>query len=185
LILIRKSNKIKVLQTKERGQIMFKVSSKKSRAKRKEVSTYRERASVVSKSQTAGNSFSFNWVMISVFGYLAIQVVLGLGAKLFVFPFSGTDHTTFLAQGLIIIAGFYIGAFIIGVLSPGRRTVEPVMGAVLAVAAAFSVSNFTPQMGGWFRLDGIGMMGVAAMMAGTIAAFGVYSGEKLMGNVGK
>ena len=162
---------------------MFKVSSKKSRTKQKEVSTYRERASVVSKS--AGNSFSFNWVMISVFGYLAIQVALGLGAKLFVFPFAGTDHTMFLAQGLIIIAGFYIGAFIIGVLSPGRRTVEPVLGAVLAVAAAFSVSNFTPQMGGWFRLDGIAQMSVAALMAGTIAAFGAYSGEKLMGNVGK
>lgn len=123
--------------------------------------------------------------MISVMGYLAIQVVLGMGAKLFVFPFAGTDHTTFLAQGLIIIMGFYVGAFIIGVVSPGRRTVEPVLGAVLAVAAAFSVSNFTPQMGGWFRLDGIGMMGLAALMAGAIAAFGAYSGEKLMGNVGK
>jgi hypothetical protein len=165
---------------------VFKIFAKKSSSTQsRNVSTYRERVSVVSKKVSAGNSFSFNWVMLSVLGYLAIQVVLGLGANLFVFPFAGTAHTGYLAQGLIIIMGFYIGAFIIGVLSPGRRTVEPVLGAVLAVAAAFSVSNFTPQMGGWFRIDGLGMMTTAAVMAGTIAAFGTYSGEKLMGNVGK
>ena len=139
----------------------------------------------MSENKSAGNSFSFNWVILSVLGYLALQVGLGMLAKLFVFPFAATKHTEFMSQGLIIIIGFYVGAFIIGVISPGRRLLEPVLGAVLAVGAAFSVSNFTPQMGGWFRIDGIGMMATSAVMAGVIAAFGVYSGEKLMGNVGK
>lgn len=116
-------------------------------------------------------------------GYLALQVAFGLAAHIFVFPFAGTKHTEMMAQGLIIILGFYVGAFIIGVISPGRRTIEPVLGAVLAVAAAFSVSSFTPQMGGWFRVDGLGSMGFSAILAGVIAAFGVYSGEKMMGNI--
>lgn len=165
---------------------MSKLSTKRGKSTdRKNVKSYRERVSVVSKTDKANNSFSFNWVILSLFVYLGVQVGLGLLAKLFVFPFAGTDHTRYLAQGLIIIAGFYLGAFIIGVLSPGRRLVEPVLGAILAVAAAFSVSNFTPQMGGWFRIDGMGMMMPAAMMSAVIAAFGSYSGEKLMGNVGK
>ena len=163
---------------------MLKLFAGKSQStERKRVSSYRERVSVVSNKKSAGNSFSFNWVIVSVLGYLAMQVGLGMLAKLFIFPFAATKHTEFMAQGLIIIVGFYVGAFIIGVISPGRRTIEPVLGAVLAVGAAFSVSNFTPQMGGWFRLDGIGMMMTAAVMAGVISAFGVYSGEKLMGNV--
>ena len=165
---------------------MPKLFASKSRStERKRVSSYRERVSVVSENKSAGNSFSFNWVILSVLGYLALQVGLGMLAKLFVFPFAATKHTEFMAQGLIIIVGFYVGAFIIGVISPGRRLLEPVLGAVLAVGAAFSVSNFTPQMGGWFRIDGIGMMTTAALLAGVIAAFGVHSGEKLMGNVGK
>lgn len=136
----------------------------------------------MSRRDPADTKFSFNWVMLSVFGYLVTQVVLGFAAKVLVYPFAGTTHTKFLAQGLIIIAGFYIGAFVIGVLSPGRRIIEPMLGAIFAVAAVFSVSDFTPQTA-WLRLDGIGSMGTAAIMAGFTAVCGAYSGEKLMGNV--
>lgn len=164
---------------------MSRVSKKQSQSterKRGSVSAYREKVSVVSKRDPADNDFSFNWVILSVFGYLGLQIALSILGHLFVFPFTATKHTEMMAQGLIIIAGFYIGAFIIGVISPGRRTIEPVLGAVLAVGAAFSVSNFTPQMGGWYQMQGVGSMGTAAVMAGVIAAFGAYSGEKMMGN---
>ncbi len=140
---------------------------------------------MVSQKNSSRNGFSFSWVILSLLGYLVLQVALGLFANIFVFPFAGTKHTEFFAQGLIIILGFYIGAFVIGVISPGRRLIEPVLGSVLAVAAAFSVSSFTPQMGGWYRVDGLAAMTTAAVMAAAIAGFGVYSGEKLMGNVGK
>lgn len=122
-------------------------------------------------------------MILSTILYLITQIVLGVGAKVLVMPFIVADYTRSLTEGLIIILGFYIGSFIIGVFSPGRRIIEPVLGAVAAIVAAFSVSNFTPQMGGWFRVDGVAMMGTAALLAGSIAAFGSYSGEKLMGNV--
>lgn len=158
-------------------------SKNQAEGKRTKTSAYRERVSVVSKSDPAANSFSFAWVILSTLGYLATQVVLGIVAQAFVLPFIVATHTRFLTEGLIIILGFYVGAFVIGVVSPGRRTLEPVLGAVVAVAAAFAVANFTPQMGGWFRHDGINMMATAAFLAGTFAAFGCYSGEKLMGNI--
>lgn len=148
-------------------------------------STYRQGGSVVSQKSSSKNGFSFNWVILSLLGYFGLQVLLGLFANIFVFPAAATKHTDFFAQGLIIILSYYAGSFVIGVISPGRRMLEPVLGAVLSVATVFSVSSFTPQMGGWYRVDGLGSMATASLMAGVIAALGVYSGEKLMGNIGR
>lgn len=133
-------------------------------------------------SSKANNSFSFNWVIVSTFFYLVLQVILGMAAQKFVLPYIVASFTRFFTEGLIIMAGFYLGSFFIGVFSPGRRTVEPALGAMLAVIAAFSVSTFTPQYGGWFRLDGIAAAGTATLLAGMLSAAGAYSGEKLMGN---
>lgn len=162
--------------------------SKSATQERKSVSqrskkVYRERGRVVSKK--SGNSFSFNWVIASLFVYLGMQVVFGIAAQNFVLPYIVAGHTRFLTEGLLITMGFYIGAFLLGVFSPGRRMLEPVMAAVFAVLIAFSVSHFTPQMGGWFRIDGLGMAAVGSFLAATFSGFGVYSGEKLMGNVGR
>lgn len=117
-------------------------------------------------------------------GYLFVQVVLGMFANVFVYRLAGSRHTELMAEGLVIIFGFYVGAFVIGVVSPGRRIVEPALGAIMAVAAVYSVSTFTPQMGGWLRIDGLGSMLTAALIAASVASFGAYSGEKLMGNAG-
>lgn len=164
------------------GQLLVKNQSKK---KAPAGGAYRERVSVNSKSDPANNSFSIGWVMFSTFFYLAMQVVLSLIINLPVdaIGYRGPQHTLMMAQGIIIAFGFYLGAWIIGVVSPGRRTIEPVLGAVLSVGAAFLVSTMTPQMGGWFRTDGLSAMAPAAVIAGILAAFGAYSGEKLMGNV--
>lgn len=167
-----------------RGETTLATFSEQKRAThRKQTSTYREKVQVVSKSDPAKRAFSFGWVLTSTVGYLAMQVVLGIVAQTFVLPFVVAKHTQFFTEGLIIMLGFYVGAFLIGVISPGRRVVEPVLGAVAAVAAAFSVANFTPQMGGWLRHDGLGMMTTAALLAAFFAGFGCYSGEKLMRNV--
>lgn len=137
----------------------------------------------MSKTDPAKKDFSFGWVLVSTVGYLMMQVVLGIVAQNFVLPFVVAKHTQFFTEGLIILLGFYIGAFIIGIVSPGRRLIEPILGAVAAVTAAFSVANFTPQMGGWLRYDGLEMMVTAAVLAALFAGFGCYSGEKFMRNV--
>lgn len=165
------------------GKLLEKNDSKKKAPASR---VYRERVSVSSsKSDPANNSFSIGWVMFSTFFYLAMQVVLSLLINLpvDVIGHRVPQHTLMMAQGIIIAFGFYIGAWLIGVVSPGRRTIEPVLGAVLSVGAAFVVSTMTPQMGGWFRMDGLSHMAPGALIAGVLAAFGAYSGEKRMGNV--
>ena len=158
-------------------------SKSKVESKSSAVSSYREKGSFVSKKDPAANNFSFNWVILSVFSYLGVQVGLGMLARTFVYPNAGAKHTNFLAEGLVILMGFYLGAFLIGIISPGRRTFEPILGAFLAVLAVFSVSNFTPQMGGWLRFDGVSGMFVSGVIAAVMSGIGVFSAEKLMGNV--
>lgn len=158
-------------------------STGKTATGRKPIQSYTQKGAVMSKSDPASRSFSFGWVLASTVGYLTMQVVLGIAAQMLVLPFVVAKHTQFLTEGLIILLGFYVGAFVIGVVSPGRRIVEPVLGAIFAVGAAFSVANFTPQMGGWFRYDGLSMMVTAAVLSAIFSGFGSYSGEKLMRNV--
>jgi hypothetical protein len=136
----------------------------------------------VSSPKPSSNTFSFNWTLLSVLIYLACQVVFGMGAKQFVLPYIVATHTQYLTEGLIVMAGFYVGAFIIGVISPGLRTFEPVIGAILAVLAAFSIVYFTP-LSSWFVQGGFNRIAIGCLGAAICAGTGVYSGEKLMGNV--
>ena len=135
-----------------------------------------------SKSKKKNNSFSFNWIIGSVFVYLFMQVALGIGAQQFVLPYIVAKHTRFLTEGLIVMFGFYIGAFLVGALSPGLRTIEPVLGAMAAIVAAFSIVYFTP-VSSFFLEGGFFRIAVGCIIAGVCAASGAYSGEKLMGNI--
>lgn len=168
-----------------REDIVTGFTKQKASVKRSSVSSFREGGSVVSKLNGAKRAFSVGWVLASTLGYLALQVVLGIVVQNFVSPYIVAQHTKFFAEGLVIILGFYVGAFMIGVFSPGRRIIEPTLGAIAAIVAAFSVANFTPQMGGWLRYGGLSSAGTAIVLAALFAAFGSYSGEKLMGNTSK
>lgn len=166
---------------------MFKVRTQeahlnsKNHKNHKRAGAFRERISM-SNSKPKNNSFSFNWIVGSVFIYLLLQVVFGMGAQQFVLPNIAAEHTKFLTEGLIVMLGFYVGAFVIGVISPGLRTLEPVLGAMTAILAAFSIVYFTP-ISSYFVQGGLTRIAVGCTIAAVCAAAGVHSGEKLMGNI--
>jgi len=89
-------------------------------------------------------------------------------------------NTNFLLQGLFNLAGFAVGGFLIGVISPGRRVAEPAVGAAATLVLISIIALFVP-----FRYIGYtnSSMIVAAAIAAAIAGAGAYSGEKLTGNV--
>lgn len=89
-------------------------------------------------------------------------------------------NTNFLLQGLLNLAGFAAGGFLIGVVSPGRRIAEPAIGAAATLVLVSILTVFVP-----FRYMGYsrGSLVVAAVVAAAIAAGGAYLGEKLTGNV--
>ncbi len=91
-------------------------------------------------------------------------------------------NTNFLLQGLFNLAGFALGGFLIGVLSPGRRIAEPAVGAAATMVLISILALFVP-----FRFMGYSSGGIifAALVAAAIAGGGAYAGEKLTGNAGE
>lgn len=108
-----------------------------------------------------------------VIGGLFGELLLGRAASI---------NTNFLLQGLFNLAGFAVGGFIIGVVSPGRRIAEPAVGAAATLVLISILAIFVP-----FRYIGYtsGSIIFAALFAAAIAGAGAYGGEKLTGNAGQ
>jgi len=85
----------------------------------------------------------------------------------------------FMLQGLLYLISFFIGGFIIGVISPGLRIHEPAAGAFLSVALMLILSIFTPYSFIRFSLT---KMLVGGTVAFCLALAGAKIGEKLTGH---
>ena len=85
----------------------------------------------------------------------------------------------FLIQGLLNLLSFFIGGFIIGAVSPGRRIHEPAIGAFLSVALMLILSLFTPYS---FIRFSLAKMLLGGAIAFCLALTGAKLGERLTGN---
>ena len=83
-----------------------------------------------------------------------------------------------LELGLSLLS-FVIGGFLVGVLSPGPRLVEPAIGAAATVVFTFLISFFTPVA--FLQASGDRILIGGALGFG-VALFGAHIGEKLTGN---
>lgn len=111
--------------------------------------------------------------------FLAIEVVLGIFVGELLLSRALSINTSFLLRGLTNLGAYVIGGFIIGVVSPGRRLVEPAIAGALMLVLTGIVALFVP-----FRLIGYegGSFVLACVIAAAFAAAGAYMGEKLTGN---
>ncbi len=111
-----------------------------------------------------------------------------IAAELFVGGFLGeviagrmlSINTGFLLQGLLNLAGFVLGGFAVGVISPGRRIVEPAVAGFATMILIAVLTIFVP-----FRYLGYAgsSLLVAGLLAGMFGAGGAYLGERLTGNM--
>ena len=85
----------------------------------------------------------------------------------------------FMFQGLLHLASFFIGGFIIGLVSPGIRILEPAVGAFLSVAIMLVLTIFTPYSFIHFSLTKLLVGGAIAF---ALALFGARIGERFTGN---
>jgi len=117
---------------------------------------------------------------MSMLAFIAAELLIGGLLGELVFGRMLSINTNFLLQGLLNIAGFGVGGFAIGVLSPGRRISEPAVGAAATLVLISILTVFVP-----FRYMGYtrGSLVIAAAVAAAVAAGGAYMGEKLTGNV--
>ncbi|MFQ5560215.1 MAG: hypothetical protein ACE5FU_06485 [Nitrospinota bacterium] len=85
----------------------------------------------------------------------------------------------FMLQGILNLLSFFVGGFIIGVISPGLRIHEPAAGAFLTVALMLGLTLFTPYT--IFRFS-VTKLIIGGFLAFFLALSGSIAGEKLMGN---
>jgi hypothetical protein len=124
--------------------------------------------------------FSWVWVILSMVTFIAVELVVGglIGPLLkgrYVSIALG-----FTLQGLLNIGSYLVGGFLIGVLSPGIRIVEPAVGAFLSVGLLQVLTLFTPY---FFMGPDAHKLILAGFIALLLAGLGASAGEKLMGNL--
>ncbi len=89
-------------------------------------------------------SFSKKWMFASVAIFIGVELILGgLVGNVVVGRFLSRS-LYFILQGVLNLVSFFIGGFIIGLISPGIRIHEPAVGAFLSVSIMLCLSIFTP-----------------------------------------
>ncbi len=126
-------------------------------------------------------NFSWRWAAASFVIFLGIELLLGgVAARVIAGRFVG--HVALLKiEALMILASYFAGGFLIALISPSVRVLEPGLGAAASVAVTFSIAVFSPLL-----LFGLGL---PRLIIGCLAAFGLAwagarSGERWAGRLG-
>lgn len=122
---------------------------------------------------------STKWVVLSVLIFTAFEVLLGQGVTKLL-EGSTTSHMLMLRIELALMSmSFLAGGFLIGVLSPGPRLLEPAIGAAITVVFTFLIAFFSPIV--VFQAS-LSRMVVGGALGFVLALFGAHLGEKITGN---
>ncbi len=125
------------------------------------------------------DSFSKKWMFGSMAIFVGVELFLGgLIGDVVVGRFMSLS-LRFLLQGALNLLSFFVGGFIIGLISPGVRTFEPAAGAFLSVALMLSLAFFTPY--GFIRFSVMKMV-IGGAVAFFLALAGARIGERVAGN---
>ncbi len=124
--------------------------------------------------------FSWTWVFISLAMFIGMEIVLGILLGHFVVGRYASLSLRFLLQGILNLASYFVGGFLIGVITPRVRILEPGIGAFIAVAATICLTLFTPYSFIRFSLTKIIVGGVIAFV---LALSGAKLGERLTGQL--
>jgi hypothetical protein len=126
--------------------------------------------------------FSKKWMCASMGIFIAVELLLGgLIGDVLIGRYMSIS-LQFLSQGLLHIVSFFIGGFIVGLVSPGLRVQEPAAGAFLSVSLMLALSVFTPYRIIQFSLL---KMLIGGVIAFCLALAGARLGERITGNKGR
>lgn len=120
--------------------------------------------------------FSWGWVFGSMAVFVVAQLVLALVIGQVLIGGRIAYGLQQLVQGLLILVSYLLGGFVIGVISPKIRIIEPALGAFLSIFLVVFVSFVMPNTYihfNWWR------MGLGGVIAFVLALYGATLGEKL------
>jgi hypothetical protein len=122
---------------------------------------------------------SAKWIVLSVVIFTACELLLGQGLTRLLAG-STTSHMLMLRLEMVLMsASFLAGGFLIGVLSPGPRLLEPAIGAAITVVSTFFIAFFSPIM---IYQASLPRMLIGGGVGFVVALFGAHLGEKVTGN---
>ena len=125
------------------------------------------------------DSFSKKWMLASMVIFIVVELFIGGLIGNFIVGRFVSLSLRFMLQGLLNIVSFFIGGFIIGLISPGIRIHEPAVGAFLSVSIMLCLSFFTPYSFIHFSFTKMLIGGAVAFF---LALAGARLGEKVAGN---
>lgn len=128
----------------------------------------------------AERPFSTPWTILSLVLFLAVELLIGswLGPLIAGKYVSPMFH--YQVQMLMHLLALYLGGLVVGVVSPGRRLMEPAIAAFLSVLIVFLMSFFMPN---WFFRFDLTKILVGGGIGFGVALLGAWQGEKMMGNL--
>ena len=120
--------------------------------------------------------FSMGWVLGSMVVFVVAQLVLAVivGQLLIGGRFPTGMHQV--VQGLLILISYFVGGFVIGVISPKIRIIEPALGAFSSIFLVVLVSFVMPNSYIYFNWL---KMFIGGAIAFALAMYGATLGEKL------
>lgn len=124
--------------------------------------------------------FSTAWTILSLVLFLAIELLIGtwLGPLIAGKYVSPMFH--YQVQMLMHLLALYFGGVVVGVVSPGRRLMEPAVGAFLSVVITFLMSFFMPT---WFLHFNVTKVLVGGGIGFGLGLLGAWHGERWKGNL--
>lgn len=128
----------------------------------------------------AERPFSVPWMIVSLVLFLAVELFIGswLGPLIAGKYVSPMFH--YQVQMLMHLLALYGGGLLVGVVSPGRRLMEPAAGAFFSVLIVFLMGFFLPN---WFFHFDLTKVMVGGGIGFAVALAGAWQGEKMMGNL--
>jgi len=120
--------------------------------------------------------FSMRWVLASIVVFVLAQLVLAVivGQVLIGSRIPTGMHQV--VQGLLILISYFVGGFVIGVISPKIRIIEPALGAFASIFLVVLVSFVMPNSYIYFNWL---KMFIGGAIAFALAMYGATLGEKL------
>ena len=120
--------------------------------------------------------FSMGWVLGSMVVFVVAQLVLAVivGQLLIGGRIPTGMHQV--VQGLLILISYFVGGFVIGVISPKIRIIEPALGAFASIFLVVLVSFVMPNSYIYFNWL---KMFIGGAIAFALAMYGATLGEKL------
>ncbi len=126
--------------------------------------------------------FSWPWVFISVAVFIGIELFFGgFVARAVRGRFVG-GIMWFKLEMIMMLASYFVGGMVVGILSPGVRIFEPAVGAFLAVLFTLIYSFFTPMVRCFGFSSDRALIGGAIVFV--LALLGADFGERLAAKMG-